>query len=200
MIVIGITGSIGMGKTTVAAMFADEGASVWNADAAVHRLYERGGGAVEAIRARFPGAVVEDAVDRDRLAALVVNDAPALADLESIVHPMAAEDRAHFVTGAARDGVDIVALDIPLLFEKGGEKFLDAVVVASAPAEMQRARVLARPGMTEKKFRAILMKQTPDAEKRRRADYVVDTGVSFEETRAEVRAVIADLKRRFQIA
>ena len=199
MIVIGVTGSIGMGKTTVAAMFAEEGAWVWNADAAVHRLYERGGEAVEAIRARFPDAVVADAVDRDRLAAQVVSDAPALADLEAIVHPMVAEDRALFITNAARQGADIVVLDIPLLFEKGGEKFLDAVVVASAPPEVQRQRVLSRPGMSEKKFRAILMKQTPDAEKRRRADYVVRTGLTLDETRAEVRAVVADLKRRFQI-
>jgi dephospho-CoA kinase len=199
LIVIGVTGSIGMGKTTVAAMFADEGARVWNADAAVHRLYEIGGGAVDAIRERFPGAIVAGAVDRDRLAALVVSDAPSLADLEAIVHPMVAEDRAQFVTSAAREGVDIVVLDIPLLFEKGGDKFLDAVVVASAPTDIQRARVLARPGMTEKKFRSILMKQTPDAEKRRRADYVVNTGVTLDETRAEVRAVIADLRRRFDI-
>lgn len=199
MIVIGVTGSIGMGKTTVAGMFADEGARVWNADAAVHRLYEPGGGAVAAIAERFPDAIVAGAVDRGRLAALVVGDAPALAELESIVHPIVAEDRAQFVTEAARDGVDFVVLDIPLLFEKGGEKFLDAVIVASAPADIQRARVLARPGMTEKKFRSILMKQTPDAEKRRRADYVINTGVTFDETRAEVRAVITDLRRRFDI-
>lgn len=200
MIVVGVTGSIGMGKTTVAKMFEDEGAAIWGADAAVHRLYAKGGAAVPDVAARFPAAIVDGAVDRQRLTALVMNDAPALADLEEIVHPLVAEDRARFVTDAARAGADIVVLDIPLLFEKGGDKLLDATVVVSAPADVQRDRVLARPGMTEKKFRAILMKQTPDSEKRRRADYVIETQGSIEKTRAEVARVMRDLKKRFAIA
>lgn len=194
MIVVGLTGSIGMGKSTVAAMFAEEGAHVWDADAAVRQLYAPGAEAYRAIKERFPGAVTAAGVDREKLSALVLHDAPALADLEAIVHPLVGADRGAFIDDAARAGAEIVVLDIPLLFEKGSEKFFDAVVVVSAPAEVQRARVLARPGMTEKKFRSILMKQTPDAEKRRRADYVIDTGVTLEETRAQVRSVMAALK------
>ncbi len=197
MITIGLTGSIGMGKSTVTAMFDEEGAVTWNADAAVHRLYARGGEGARAIAARFPDAMVDGAVDRERLSRLVLDDAAALADLEALIHPLVAADRAHRLDAAAREGAEIAILDIPLLFEKGSEKFFDAVVVVSAPAAVQKARVLARPGMSEKKFRAILMKQTPDAEKRRRADYVIDTGTSLEETRAQVRAVLADLRLRF---
>jgi dephospho-CoA kinase len=199
MITVGLTGSIGMGKSTVAAMFAEEGAAVWNADEAVHRLYAKGGAGAGPVGARFPAAIVGGAVDRDVLSRLVINDAAALADLESIVHPLVAADRARFLDAAARDGVDIVILDIPLLFEKGSEKFFDAVVVVSAPADVQKARVMARPGMTEKKFRAIMMKQTPDAEKRRRADYVVNTGDSLEDTRREARAVLKAIRARFAI-
>lgn len=196
MIAVGLTGSIGMGKSTVAAMFADEGALVWDADAAVRRLYAPGAPGFLAIQERFPEAIGETGVDRDKLSALVLHDANALADLEAIVHPLVGTDRGRFIDDAARAGADIVVLDIPLLFEKGSEKFFDAVVVVSAPADVQRARVMARPGMTEKKFRSILMKQTPDAEKRRRADYVIDTGVTFDETRAQVRAVMAELRTR----
>ena len=199
MITVGLTGSIGMGKSTAAAMFADEGAAVWNADDAVHRLYAKDGAGVDAIRARFPSAVVEGAVDREVLSKLVIADPAALADLEAIVHPLVSADRARFLDGAARAGADIAILDIPLLFEKGFEKFFDAVVVVSAPADVQKTRVMARPGMTEKKFRSILMKQTPDAEKRRRAGCVVDTGVTLDETRRQVRAVLAALKKRFDI-
>ncbi len=194
MITVGLTGSIGMGKSTVAAMFADEGASVWDADAAVRRLYAPGAPGFLAVRERFPEAVGEGGVDREKLSSLVLNDAVALADLEAIVHPLVGADRGAFIDEAARAGAEIVVLDIPLLFEKGSEKFFDVVVVVSAPADVQRARVLARPGMTEKKFRSILMKQTPDAEKRRRAAYVIDTGVSLEETREQVRAVMERLK------
>lgn len=193
MITVGLTGSIGMGKSTVAAMFADEGAMVWDADAAVRRLYAPGAEGYLAIKERFPDAIGADGVDRGKLSALVLNDAAALADLEALVHPLVSADRSAFIDGAARAGAEIVVLDIPLLFEKGSEKFFDAVVVVSAPADVQRARVLARPGMTEKKFRAILMKQTPDPEKRRRADHVIDTGVTLGETRAQVRAVMAKL-------
>lgn len=196
MITVGLTGSIGMGKSTVAAMFADEGALVWDADAAVRRLYAPGAAGHAAVAARFPDAIGEDGVDREKLSALVLNDAAALADLEAIVHPLVGADRGAFIDAAARAGADIVVLDIPLLFEKGSEKFFDAVVVVSAPADVQRARVLSRPGMTEKKFRSILMKQTPDAEKRRRAGFVIDTGVSLDETREQVRAVMAALRRR----
>lgn len=199
MITIGLTGSIGMGKSTVAAMFAEEGASVWSADDAVHRLYAKGGGGALAIGARFPSAVVEGAVDRDLLSKLVIGDPAALADLEAIIHPLVSADRARFLDAAAREGADIAILDIPLLFEKGYEKFFDSVIVVSAPADVQKARVMARPGMTEKKFRSILMKQTPDAEKRRRADYVIDTGVALDETRRQARAVLAALRNRFDI-
>lgn len=193
MIVIGLTGSIGMGKSTVTAMFAEEGAIVWNADDAVHRLYARRGEGVAAIAARFPEAVVDGAVDRGVLSGLVLDDDSALADLEAIIHPLVAADRAHTIDAAVREGADLIVLDIPLLFEKGYEKFFDMVVVVSAPADVQKARVMARPGMSEKKFRAILMKQTPDAEKRRRADFVIETGVSLEETRAQVKALVCKL-------
>jgi len=193
MITIGLTGSIGMGKSTVAAMFADEGAAVWDADAAVRRLYAPGAAGWRAIGERFPAAVKAAGVDREKLSALVLDDAAALADLEALIHPLVAADRAAFIDAAAREGADIVVLDIPLLFEKGSEKFFDAVVAVSAPADVQRARVMARPGMTEKKFRAISMKQTPDAEKRRRATYVIDTGVALDETRAQVRGLVREL-------
>ena len=200
MITVGLTGSIGMGKSTVTQMFADEGAAVWNADAAVHRLYAKGGAGVPAIAERFAASIIDDAVDRDILSRLVLDDPEALADLEAIIHPLVSADRAGFLDNAAREGADIAVLDIPLLFEKGYEKFFDAVVVVSASADTQKSRVMTRPGMTEKKFRSILMKQTPDAEKRRRADFVIDTGASLEATRAEVRAVAEALKARFMIA
>lgn len=194
MIAVGLTGSIGMGKSTVLAMFAAEGAAVWNADDAVHRLYAKGGQGVAVIGARFPEAIVEEAVDRTILARLVLDDAQALADLEALVHPLVSIDRARFLDCAVREGADIAVLDIPLLFEKEYQSFFDAVVVVSAPADVQRARVLARPGMTTQKFRSILMRQTPDAEKRRRADYIIDTSASIAKTKAAVKAVVAALK------
>jgi dephospho-CoA kinase len=196
MIRIGLTGSIGMGKSTVLQMFADFGAAVWNADDAVHRLYARGGKGVPFIEKAFPDAVVDGAVDRARLAKLVLGDADAVKKLEAIVHPLVGEDREAFMAAAENTGADAVVLDIPLLFENGLEKFFDAVVVVSAPAEVQRARVLARPGMTEEKFEAILKLQTPDAEKRQRADYVIDTGLTLEETRGQVDAAYADIIRK----
>jgi dephospho-CoA kinase len=199
MITIGLTGSIGMGKSTVLNMFAEEGAAVWNADDAVHRLYARGGAGVSPVGERFPGAIADGAVDRESLSSMVLNDAAALADLEEIVHPLVSADRACFLDAAAREGVDVAVLDIPLLFEKGFEKFFDAVVVVSAPAGVQKARVMARPGMTERKFRSILMKQTPDAEKRRRADVVIYTGAPLEETRAAVRSVYQRFLERASI-
>lgn len=199
MITVGLTGSIGMGKSTVTQMFADEGAAVWNADEAVHRLYLKGGIGARAIADQFPAAIIDGAVDRVVLSSLVLDDAAALANLEAIIHPLVSADRASFLDSAARDGVDVAVLDIPLLFEKGADKFFDAIIVVSAPADVQKARVMARPGMTEKKLRAILMKQTPDAEKRRRADYIIDTGVSLDETRKQVRAAMADIKTRYGV-
>ncbi len=200
MITIGLTGSIGMGKSTVTKMFAAKGAETWNADDAVHRLYQPGAEGAQAVAAIFPDALGEGGVDRDVLSKLVLNDPAALAELEAIVHPLVSEDRSMFLDAAARRGADIVVLDIPLLFEKGFEKFFDAVVVVSAPADVQRARVLARPGMTEKKFRSILMKQTPDAEKRRRADYVIHTDVSLEETQGQVAETMAAIRDRFGLS
>ncbi len=199
MITVGLTGSIGMGKSTVLAMFAAEGAAAWNADDAVHRLYAKGGAGVGAVGGRFPAAMRNGAVDREILSRLVLDDAAALADLEAIIHPLVSADRAAFLDQAARDGADLAVLDIPLLFEKSYEKFFDAVVVISAPPDVQKARVLARPGMTERKFRSIQLRQTPDPEKRRRADHVIDTGVSLGHTKEQVREVAAALKRRFSI-
>ena len=196
MIRIALTGSIGMGKSTVLQMFADYGAAVWDADAAVHRLYAKGGMAVPFIETEFPDAVAGGAVDRARLAKLVLGDRAAVARLEAIVHPLVAADRDAFSEAAERAGADAAVFDIPLLFEKGSEKFFDAVVVVSAPADVQRARVLARPGMSEEKFQAILKLQTPDAEKRQRADYVIDTGLTLDETREQVDAAYADILRK----
>lgn len=193
MILVGLTGSIGMGKTTTARLFADEGAPVYDADAAVHALYAKGGAAVETVEALFPGVVVDGAVDRARLSERVLNDPPALKRLEAAVHPMAAAARAAFFEKARADGAKVVVLDVPLLFEIGGDGQMDAVVVVSAPAEVQRERVMARPGMTAEKFEAILARQMPDAEKRERADFVIDTSRGIEAARDQVRAVLARL-------
>lgn len=189
MIVLGLTGSIGMGKSTTTAMFADEGALIWNADEAVHRLYASGGAAVAPIAAAFPGAVVDGAVDRDRLAAALGRDDAAFRRLESIAHPLVARGRLEDLAAAEARGVKLAVLDIPLLFETGGDAAVDAVVVVTAPAEVQAARVLARPGMTRERFEAILARQLPDAEKRRRADFIVDTGQGLEAARARVREI-----------
>ena len=197
MIRIGLTGSIGMGKSTVLAMFADFGAAVWNADDAVHRLYEQGGAAVPFVEKEFPDAVKDGAVDRNALAKTVLGDEQAVRKLEAIVHPLVAQDRGMFLVAAEEAGADAAVLDIPLLYENGAEQYFDAVAVVSAPADVQRARVLARPGMTEEKFEAILKLQMPDAEKRQRADYVIDTGLAIDETRAQVDAAYADILRRF---
>lgn len=190
MILMGLTGSIGMGKSTVAAMFADEGAVVWNADEAVHRLYSTGGAAVGPVGEAFPGVVVEGAVDRTRLAEALGRDDTAFKRLETIVHPLVAQGRVAELEAARARGVTLAVLDIPLLFETGGERAMDVVVVVSAAPEIQKARVMARPGMTEDRFAAILERQTPDAEKRQRADFVIDTGLTLDETRAQVRAVV----------
>ena len=194
MKVIGLTGSIGMGKTTTAAMFAAEGVPVYDADAEVHKLYDKGGSAVWKVGEYFPGAVVDGRVDRKALSKKVMGDPEALKRLESIVHPLLAEARESFFLKAAQDAQDLVVLDIPLLFETSGEKKVDVVVVASASPEVQRARVMAREGMTEEKFAAILARQTPDEEKRARADFVIDTGRGMEEARRQVREVIKALR------
>lgn len=193
MIVLGLTGSIGMGKSTVAAMFADEGVPVFDADAAVHRLQGRGGRLVAAIERAFTGTTAEGEVDRTALAELVLADPAKLAQLEAIVHPAVAEERANFL--ATNADAPLVVLDIPLLFETGGEKRVDRVAVVSAPADVQRARVLERPGMTVSRFEAILAKQTPDAEKRAKADFVIDTGTTTQRTRADVRRIVARLRQ-----
>jgi len=191
-LILGLTGSIGMGKSTVAKMFEAEGVPVFDADAAVHILQGAGGALLDVIEAEFPGTTSPDGVDRAKLGARVFGDPEALARLEGIVHPAVAAIRSEFLLEYA--GVQIIAFDIPLLFEKGGETKVDAVVVVSAPAETQRMRVLARPGMSPEKFAHILSLQTPDAEKRARADYVIDTGRKLAETRQAVAELIEQLK------
>ncbi|WP_417515926.1 dephospho-CoA kinase [Minwuia sp.] len=194
--VVGLTGSIGMGKSAVAGMFRDNDVPVWDADAAVHELYGPGGAAVAPVAARFPEAVADGQVDRDSLSKLVLGDDAAIRDLERIVHPLVGDHRQAFYDRAAEDGHDLVVVDVPLLFETGGESRVHAVVVVSAPSEQQRARVLARPGMTAQKFEAILARQTPDAEKRRRADHVIDTGTTKDETRQSVARLVVELRRQ----
>lgn len=190
MIILGLTGSIGMGKSTTGRMFADEGALLWDADAAVHRLYARGGAAVEPLSEAFPGVVVDGAVDRARLAEALGRDETAFKRLEAIVHPLVAQDRAEDLAAARAEGVRLAVLDIPLLFETGGDAFVDAVVVVTADPEVQAARVLARPGMTRDRFEAILARQTPDAEKRRRADFLVNTGRGLDAAREQVAQIV----------
>ena len=194
MITVGLTGSIGMGKSTTAAMFAAEGVPVYDADAEVHALYAKGGAAVEPLEAAFPGVVVDGAVDRALLSQHVVGKPDALKRLEAIVHPLVGESRVGFFQKAVADKAEIVILDIPLLFETGGEKRMDAVVVVSAPADLQRQRVMARPGMDEAKLDAILARQMADAEKRARAHFVIDTGAGLDSARAQVRAVLTRLR------
>ncbi len=188
MIRVGLTGSIGMGKSTVAAMFADEGVPVFDADATVHRLQSPGGRLLAPIEAAFPGATGPAGVDRAALGAAVFGDDAAMKRLEAIVHPAVGEDRAGFL--AEHADAPIVLFDVPLLFETGGDRAVDAVVVVSADAVVQRARVLDRPGMTAEKLAAILARQTPDADKRARADIVIPTDVPMEATRTAVRDAI----------
>lgn len=196
MIVLGLTGSIGMGKSTVGKMFAEEGVPVFDSDAAVHALYAAGGAAAAPVEAAFPGVTVDGAVDREALSRRVVGDEAAIKRLETIVHPLVRQAQAEFLQTNRDAGTKVVVLDIPLLFESGGAKLVDKVAVVSAPADVQRERVLARPGMTAEKFEAILARQTPDAEKRARADFVIDTGGSLEATRAQVRAVLDALREQ----
>jgi dephospho-CoA kinase len=188
---LGLTGSIGMGKSTTAQMFAAAGVPVYDADAAVHALYA--GQAAREVEAAFPGTVVDGVVDRARLGAAVIGRPEALATLESIVHPLVRARELAFLAGAAAAGHHLVVLDIPLLFETGGDARVDAIVVVSAPADIQRARVLARPGMSADRFEAILARQVPDAEKRRRAHFVVDTARGLDSARAQVRAILRAL-------
>ena len=192
---IGLTGSIGMGKSTTAAMFREAGIPVYDADAAVHDLYDQGGAAVGPVGEAFPGVVVDGAVDRTRLAEVLGRDETAFRRLEAIVHPLVAQGRLADLEAARAAGVTLAVLDIPLLFETGGHANVDAVVVVSAPAHMQRERVLARPGMTPERLDAILAQQLADAEKRARAHYVVDTGQGLEPARQQVQAIIADLRK-----
>ena len=194
MIVLGLTGSIGMGKTTTARMFADEGVPVHDADAAVHALYAKGGAAVRPIEEAFPAAVTQGAVDRQVLAGEIAGKPDALARLEAIVHPLVARSRDDFLREARRAGADVVVLDVPLLFETGGHEGLDAVVVVSAPAHVQRQRVMERPGMTPEKLETLIGRQIPDARKRERADFVVDTGQGLDHARAQVRQILATVK------
>jgi dephospho-CoA kinase len=188
MVVIGLTGSLGMGKTTTSRFFAEAGVPVYDADATVHHLYA--GEAAALVEAAFPGTRGEHGVDRAKLAQAVLGDAAALARLEAIVHPLVRREELHFLDAARQAGVRVAVLDIPLLFETGGDRRVDAVVVVSAPADMQRARIFERPGMTEEKFRALIAKQIPDEEKRRRADFVVDTSQGYDSARAQVHAIL----------
>ena len=187
---LGLTGSIGMGKTTTARMFAELGCAVWDADAAVHRMYEKEGAAIEPIRREFPDAVVDGAVSRDVLKQLIGADPTVLRQIEKIVHPLVAADRDRFV---ANSRSDITVLDIPLLFETGGDKRVDCVAVVSAPADVQRQRVLEREGMTEEVFLSILSKQVPDEIKRERADFIINTALGFDYARAQVQEIINTL-------
>ena len=189
MFVLGLTGSLGMGKSATAKMFAEEGVPVHDADAAVHRLYEAE--AAPLIEAAFPDTTGGGKVDRDKLAQRVLGDAAAIKKLEAIVHPLVRNSEEKFLVEAARKGAAVAVLDIPLLFETGGDDRCDAVIVVSAPSDVQRARVFERSGMTEQKFAAILAQQMSDAEKRKRADFVVDTSKGFDAARAQVRDILA---------
>lgn len=191
MIVLGLTGSIGMGKSTTAGFFRAVGIPVFDADATVHRLYE--GHAAPLIAARFPGTVRDGNVDREALSQAVLGDAQALRDLESIVHPLVRDERAAFLRAAEAGNEPVVVLDIPLLYETQGAALVDKVVLVSAPEAVQKERVLARPGMTPTRFSAILAKQMPDAEKRRRADVIIETGNGLEQAERQVRALLSGL-------
>jgi dephospho-CoA kinase len=196
MKVIGLTGSIGMGKSTTAAMFREAGVPVYDADAAVHDLYDEGGAAVGPVGEAFPGVVKDGRVDREALRQAVLGRPDELKRLNAIVHPLVGRDRIGFFEAAEGAGADMVVLDIPLLFETGGHANVDAVVVVSAPPEMQRERVLARPGMTPERLDAILAQQMADAEKRARAHYVVDTGRGLGAARQQVTEILQDLRRK----
>jgi dephospho-CoA kinase len=192
-VLVGLTGSVGMGKSETAKMFADLGIPVYDADAAVRELYAPGGAAVGAIGMAFPDAVRNGSVDREILSGIVTGDKDAFQRLEEIVHPLVRRYREEFIEKSLRDGAPIIVLDIPLLFESGGDKNVDSIVVVSAPEDVQRARVMARPGMTEEKFVAILSRQMPDAEKRAKADFVIDTSKGLDQAKAQVEAIVSAL-------
>ncbi len=194
MIIIGLTGSIGMGKTTTAQMFREAGCPVFDADAAVHSLYTKGGEAVPLIRAVFPDAIKDGAVDRKVLGGHMRADPLNLQVLESFIHPMVGKKRAAFFKQAEADDADIVVLDVPLLFETGGHKFVHKVVVVTAPFEVQRERVLARPGMTEEMFKTLLSRQTPDKDKRKQADFLIFTHTGLEAAREQVQDVLKAIR------
>ncbi|MGE0700235.1 MAG: dephospho-CoA kinase [Hyphomicrobiaceae bacterium] len=196
MLIIGLTGSIGMGKSTVAKRFAANGIAVCDADAEVHKLYCAGGAAVAPIEDAFPGVTGPDGVERQKLAAALLADPAGFKRLEAIVHPLVHAAERDFLRAEAARGAEMAVLEIPLLLEGGGEKRVDVVVVVSAPAAVQRQRVLERPGMTSEKLEQILSRQVPDADKRRRADYIVDTGVAITETEAEVDRIVGVLRGR----
>jgi dephospho-CoA kinase len=193
MLILGLTGSIGMGKSTTAKLFAEAGVPVYDADATVHKIYE--GEAAPAIEAAFPGTTVGGKVDRNRLSAKVVHDPAAMKQLEQIVHPMLGASRQKFLDDAERSGAPVVVVDIPLLFETGGDKRVDAVVVVTASPELQRERILSRDNMTAEKLDAILARQLPDAEKRKRADFVVDTSHGLDPVRDRIRDILQEVAK-----
>lgn len=195
MKIIGLTGSIGMGKSATARLFREAGIPVFDSDACVHALYDAGGAAVGPVEAAFPGSLAEDgAIDRARLSRQLNDDPDGFARLEAIVHPLVAEARQHFLDAARKDGADIVILDVPLLFETGGHEHVDAVIAVHAPHHVRRERVLQRPGMTEDKLAAIIARQTPDSVKLEKADYIVETSGGFYDARQQVGKIIAALR------
>ena len=193
MLILGLTGSIGMGKSTTAKLFAEAGVPVYDADATVHKIYQ--GEAASAIEAAFPGTTVDGMVDRNKLSARVVHDPAAMKQLEQIVHPMLGASRQKFLDDAERSGAPVAVVDVPLLFETGGEKRVDAVVVVTTSPEVQRERILARNNMTGEKLDAILARQLPDAEKRERADFVVDTSHGLDPVRAQIRDILREVAK-----
>ena len=198
MKVVGLTGSIGMGKSETARMFREGGVLVFDADAAVHKLQAKYGRAIPGIEAAFPGVVQAGVLDRQKLGSLVFADLEAKKKLEAIMHPMVAEERIEFFAEAEKAGAAFVVLDVPLLFETGGNAACDKVIVVSAPTEVQRTRVLARPGMTEKKFEHIVKRQTPDADKRAGADYVIETDKGLDHARAAVENIVDELTKVYR--
>jgi len=193
--IIGLTGSIGMGKSATARLFREAGIPVFDSDACVHALYDAGGAAVGPVEAAFPGSLSEDgSIDRARLSRQLNDDPDGFARLEAIVHPLVAEARQHFLDAARNDGADIAILDVPLLFETGGHEHVDAVIAVHAPHDVRRERVLQRPGMTEDKLAAIIARQTPDSVKLEKADYIVETSGGFDDARQQVGKIIAALR------
>ena len=189
MKIVALTGPIGMGKSTTSAMFKDLGVPIWDADDAVHRLYAAGGAAIAPLQALVPDAIGPEGVDRSILTKKILQDPGLLKQIEASVHPLVGKDRADFLAAARQQGQPLVLVDVPLLFETGGEAYVDAVIVVSCPREMQRARVLARPGMTDEKFASILARQTPDDVKRAKSDFVIDTGLGLDAAREQVGKV-----------